>query len=50
MTKLLLLPPNKLQQNHPYVYQRCPPPARWHEHRLIILRVVLSLGPNTLIR
>ncbi|KAJ7263065.1 hypothetical protein C8J57DRAFT_1231664 [Mycena rebaudengoi] len=27
-------------------YHRCSPPARWHEHRLI-LRIALSLGPNT---
>ncbi|KAJ7237001.1 hypothetical protein C8J57DRAFT_1247500 [Mycena rebaudengoi] len=29
-------------------YQHCPPPARWHKDRLVILRMVLSLGPNVL--
>ncbi|KAJ7234473.1 hypothetical protein C8J57DRAFT_1729108 [Mycena rebaudengoi] len=45
MVKMLLQPPQRTPAELPVLTSTALPPARWHEHRLI-LRIALSLGPN----
>ncbi|KAJ7240601.1 hypothetical protein C8J57DRAFT_1527627 [Mycena rebaudengoi] len=42
---MLLQPPQRTPAEPPVLTTTALPPARWHEHHLI-LRIALSLGPN----